>query len=84
LPGTANPEIVRDYIAGMTDRYFLHQFPEHLRPSAQLLKRTHALMKKDPAAGRDSPASYRERTYRRRICCNGLRARFRWSARRRT
>jgi dGTPase len=29
------PEIVRDYIAGMTDRYFLHQFPEHLRPVAQ-------------------------------------------------
>jgi dGTPase len=28
----SNPEIVRDYIAGMTDRYFLHQFPEHLRP----------------------------------------------------
>lgn len=25
-------EIVRDYIAGMTDRYFLHQFPEHQRP----------------------------------------------------
>ena len=30
-----NPEIVRDYIAGMTDRYFLHQFPEHLRPVAK-------------------------------------------------
>jgi len=30
------PEIVRDYIAGMTDRYFLHQFPEHLRPAAPL------------------------------------------------
>ena len=28
-------EIVRDYIAGMTDRYFLHQFPEHQRPKAQ-------------------------------------------------
>jgi dGTPase len=28
------PEIVRDYIAGMTDRYFLTQFPEHLRPMA--------------------------------------------------
>jgi dGTPase len=25
-------EIVRDYIAGMTDRYFLSQFPEELRP----------------------------------------------------
>ena len=25
-------EIVRDYIAGMTDRYFLHQFPENRRP----------------------------------------------------
>ncbi len=31
----SNPEIVRDYIAGMTDRFFLHQFPEHLRPVAQ-------------------------------------------------
>ncbi len=28
----SHAEIVRDYIAGMTDRYFLHQFPEHLRP----------------------------------------------------
>ena len=28
-------EIVRDYIAGMTDRYFLHQFPEHLRPQVR-------------------------------------------------
>ncbi len=27
-------EIVRDYIAGMTDRYFLHQFPKHQRPAA--------------------------------------------------
>ncbi len=25
-------EIVRDFIAGMTDRYFLHQFPEDMRP----------------------------------------------------
>ena len=31
----SNPEIVRDYIAGMTDRFFLHQFPEHLRPVTQ-------------------------------------------------
>ena len=31
----SNPEIVRDYIAGMTDRFFLHQFPEHLRPVAK-------------------------------------------------
>jgi dGTPase len=31
----SHPEIVRDYIAGMTDRYFLHQFPEHLRPVAR-------------------------------------------------
>jgi dGTPase len=30
----SRPEIVRDYIAGMTDRYFLHQFPEKLRPVA--------------------------------------------------
>lgn len=27
-----NPEIVRDFISGMTDQYFLHQFPDHLRP----------------------------------------------------
>jgi len=27
-------EIVRDYIAGMTDRYFLHQFPESQRPAS--------------------------------------------------
>lgn len=27
-------EIVRDFIAGMTDRYFIAQCPEHLRPSA--------------------------------------------------
>ncbi len=26
------PEVVRDYIAGMTDRYFLERFPENLRP----------------------------------------------------
>jgi dGTPase len=25
-------EIVRDFIAGMTDQYFLSQCPEHLRP----------------------------------------------------
>ncbi|MGA6924045.1 MAG: HD domain-containing protein, partial [Desulfosarcina sp.] len=35
IAGHGHPEIVRDYIAGMTDRYFLHQFPEHLRPAAQ-------------------------------------------------
>lgn len=34
IDGHSHPEIVRDYIAGMTDRYFLHQFPEHLRPVA--------------------------------------------------
>jgi dGTPase len=28
-----HPEIVRDYIAGMTDRYFLHRFPEAMRPA---------------------------------------------------
>jgi dGTPase len=32
IDGLSHPEIVRDYIAGMTDRYFLSQFPEHLRP----------------------------------------------------
>ncbi len=29
---TSNPEIVRDYISGMTDSYFTRQAPEHLRP----------------------------------------------------
>ena len=28
----ANAEITRDFIAGMTDQYFLRQFPEHMRP----------------------------------------------------
>jgi dGTPase len=36
IAGHTPAEIVRDYIAGMTDRYFLHQFPEHLRPVAPL------------------------------------------------
>lgn len=27
-----NPEVVRDYIAGMTNRYFLERFPESMRP----------------------------------------------------
>ena len=31
-----NPEIVRDYIAGMTDRFFLNQFPEAQRPVVRL------------------------------------------------
>jgi dGTPase len=31
-----NPEIVRDYIAGMTDRFFLNQFPAHQRPVVRL------------------------------------------------
>ena len=30
---TSNPEIVRDYISGMTDSYFIRQAPEHLRPA---------------------------------------------------
>ena len=33
IAGHSAPEIVRDYIAGMTDRYFLHQFPENMRPA---------------------------------------------------
>ncbi len=33
LYGHRPAEIVRDFIAGMTDRYFLAQFPEDLRPS---------------------------------------------------
>ena len=28
------PEIARDFIAGMTDKFFLRQFPEELRPTA--------------------------------------------------
>lgn len=28
----SNPEIVRDYISGMTDSYFIRQAPEHLKP----------------------------------------------------
>lgn len=28
------PEIVRDYISGMTDSFFIRQAPEHLRPGA--------------------------------------------------
>ena len=29
-------EIVRDFIAGMTDQYFLRQCPQDMRPSPQL------------------------------------------------
>jgi dGTPase len=32
LANHSHPHIVRDYIAGMTDRFFLHQFPENMRP----------------------------------------------------
>jgi len=28
-------EIVRDFIAGMTDQYFLRQCPENMRPEQQ-------------------------------------------------
>jgi len=31
---TSNPEIVRDYISGMTDSYLIRQAPEHLRPAS--------------------------------------------------
>ncbi len=31
------PEIVRDFIAGMTDRYFLMQVPENLRPKSHVM-----------------------------------------------
>lgn len=31
---TSNPEIVRDYISGMTDSYFIRQAPDHLRPDS--------------------------------------------------
>lgn len=30
-------EVVRDFIAGMTDRYFLHQCPDELRPRVEIL-----------------------------------------------
>ena len=30
----SNPEIVRDYISGMTDSYFIRQAPDHLKPAA--------------------------------------------------
>lgn len=30
----SNPEIVRDYISGMTDSYFIRQAPDHLKPNA--------------------------------------------------
>jgi dGTPase len=32
VQGHREEEIVRDFIAGMTDQYFLRQCPEHLRP----------------------------------------------------
>ncbi len=32
ITNTEAPEIVRDFIAGMTDQYFLRQVPEELRP----------------------------------------------------
>jgi dGTPase len=28
------PEIVRDYISGMTDSYFIRLAPDHLKPSS--------------------------------------------------
>jgi dGTPase len=31
---SSSPEIVRDYISGMTDSYFIRQAPKHLRPSS--------------------------------------------------
>ncbi|MBW2654100.1 MAG: HD domain-containing protein [Deltaproteobacteria bacterium] len=30
----SNPEIVRDYISGMTDSYFIRQAPDHLKPGS--------------------------------------------------
>lgn len=32
------PHIARDFIAGMTDRYFLEQVPEHRRPAMKVLQ----------------------------------------------
>ncbi len=34
LSSHTNGEIVRDFIAGMTDKYFLRQFPEAMRPKS--------------------------------------------------
>jgi len=31
---SSNPEIVRDYISGMTDSYFIRQAPDHLKPNS--------------------------------------------------
>ncbi|MBU4009498.1 MAG: phosphohydrolase, partial [Proteobacteria bacterium] len=31
-----NEEIVRDFIAGMTDQYFLRQCPENMRPVPEI------------------------------------------------
>lgn len=33
----APAEIVRDFIAGMTDQYFLEQFPEEMRPAVEVV-----------------------------------------------
>jgi dGTPase len=32
LESCSHEEIVRDFIAGMTDQYFLRQCPENMRP----------------------------------------------------
>ncbi len=37
LESVRTPEIVRDFIAGMTDKYFLRQCPERLKPERLLL-----------------------------------------------
>ena len=47
LAGTSPPEIARDFIAGMTDQFFLKQVPEDLRPkriSRRLKKPTRAII----------------------------------------
>jgi len=31
---TLNSEIVRDYISGMTDSYFIRQAPDYLKPDS--------------------------------------------------
>ena len=36
IDGHANAEIARDFIAGMTDQYFLNQFPKSMRPAPTL------------------------------------------------
>ena len=48
----AAAEIVRDFISGMTDRYFLSQCPEHLRPGYILSQDLEAISNRGGLPGR--------------------------------